>query len=167
MHLSEDVSGFAAARLDRLRGALAGRGVDVETHPGVTVVPPGTNRPSSGGHWKVFTPYQKRWLAETWRPVLPAPERLEIPGDLDPGEIPTLDDLVGAIGAVGHAPAPGLLRGGEREATERLRIWAAAIAAGLRGPSRRPGRRRHLAHLGRPALRMPVAPRGRDTAAGP
>ena len=125
VHLSEDVSGFAAARLDRLRGALAGRGVDVETHPGVTVVPPGTNRPSSGGHWKVFTPYQKRWLAETWRPVMPAPERLEIPGDLDPGEIPTLDDLVGAIGAVGRAPAPGLLHGGEREATERLRIWAA------------------------------------------
>ncbi|MDQ2677494.1 MAG: DNA photolyase family protein [Actinomycetota bacterium] len=133
VHVSEDVSGFATARLHRLRAALdgravggravGGRAVEVEAHPGVTVVPPGTNRPSSGDYWKVFTPYQKRWLAETWRPVLPAPDDLDVPAEVEPGALPTLGDLVDG------EPAPGLVAGGERAALERLRIWAAGSLA--------------------------------------
>ena len=120
VHLSEDVSSFAVERVGRLRASLAGPGVEVQVHPGVTVVPPGTNRPSSGGHWKVFTPYYKRWLDETWRPVLAAPEHIDSPSDLEAGELPTLDELTS------DTPAPELLRGGETAATERLRAWAAS-----------------------------------------
>ena len=125
VHVSDDVSAFAVERLGGLQVALSGRGVPLETHPGVTVVPPGTNRPSSGGHWKVFTPYHRRWLTETWRPVLPAPDRVELPDGLEPGELPTLADLLAPVGPVAGGPAPGLIRGGEQAATERLKAWAA------------------------------------------
>jgi len=44
--LSEDVSGYAQERERRLRRGLAGERVELETFPGVTVVPPGELAPA-------------------------------------------------------------------------------------------------------------------------
>jgi deoxyribodipyrimidine photo-lyase len=119
VHLSADVSGLAQRRDAVLRDALQARGVELQRHQGITVVPPGATAPSSGGDWKVFTPYYRRWLEHPWRPVLGVPAALVLPEGIDPGEVPTLAELAHGT------PSTGLVRGGETVALERLRSWAA------------------------------------------
>jgi deoxyribodipyrimidine photo-lyase len=81
--ISEDVSGYAQRREVRL-GRELGR-IPLEVFPGVTVVPPGLLTPSGGGdHFRVFTPYFRRWQSTDRRPVLPRPRRLSVPPGLDP-----------------------------------------------------------------------------------
>jgi deoxyribodipyrimidine photo-lyase len=115
--LSEDVSGYAQARERRLGRALAGARVGLETFPGVTVVPPGDLAPAGGDHFKVFTPYWRRWREEPRRPLLDAPERVPAPAGVDWGELPSLRDLVAG------PTAPELPAGGETAGRERLDAW--------------------------------------------
>lgn len=119
VHMSADVSGWARRRGAELADALGPLGIELQRHQGITVVPPGATTPSSGGDWKVFTPYYRRWLEHPWRPVLPVPERIALPDGIDPGGLPTLAELAHGT------PSPGLARGGETVALERLRSWAA------------------------------------------
>jgi deoxyribodipyrimidine photo-lyase len=121
VHLSADVSGLARRRDVALAEALGSRGVELQRHQGVTVVPPGATSPSSGGDWKVFTPYYRRWLEHPWRPVLGVPAALTLPEGVDTGEVPSLGELT-----VGD-PSPGLATGGETVALERLRAWTADL----------------------------------------
>lgn len=118
VHLSGDVSGWAIRRDERLRSELAPRGVQLHVHPGVTVVVPGATAPSGGGHWKVFSPFHRRWLEHPWRPVLGVPSTISMADGLAPGELPTLADLIDG------EPSPGLRRGGESMALADLRAWA-------------------------------------------
>ena len=67
----------------------------------------------------MFTPYHRSWTAAPWRPVLRAPRHVPVPGDLLPGELPTLADLVPG------EPSPQVVPGGERAGLSRLRAWAA------------------------------------------
>ncbi|MBR8741854.1 deoxyribodipyrimidine photo-lyase [Nocardiopsis sp. MG754419] len=116
VHLSEGVSRTAARRLDRLRAA----GLDARTHPGLTVVPPGDITPVSGDHYKVFTPYWRAWESSRWREVLPAPERVDLPAGIDPGETPTAEDLTrDGVGTLAEERRAG----GWTLARERLRAW--------------------------------------------
>jgi deoxyribodipyrimidine photo-lyase len=62
IHLASDVSGYANARLTRLRQAAASAGMTVLDHPGVTVVRPGALRPPGRAAYQVFTPFYRRWL---------------------------------------------------------------------------------------------------------
>jgi hypothetical protein len=78
--LSEDVSGYAQELERRLRRGLTGERVELDTFPGVTVVPPGELAPAGFEAFRVFTPYWRRWRVESRRPVLPAPERIVLPG---------------------------------------------------------------------------------------
>jgi deoxyribodipyrimidine photo-lyase len=117
VHVSEDVSAYAQARERRLAHALGGARIALETFPGVTVVPPRDVETSGGEHFKVFTPYWRRWRAEQWRPVLAAPTRVPAPGGVEWGELPALGDLVAG------RPAPELPRGGETAGRERLAAW--------------------------------------------
>src|SRR4051794_38198952 len=96
VHVADDVSGYAQARLGRLRAALQSERVLVEAHPGVTVVPPGDVAPPGSGFAKVFTPYWRKWRAHPWRSALRPPRSLSLPKRLDRGELPGLRDLTRA-----------------------------------------------------------------------
>lgn len=109
--LSEDVSAFSKRRLERLREALA---VEVRTFPGITVVPPSALETSSGGPYKVFTPYWRAWEERSLRPVLDIPERVSVPTTITVGQTPRPDELVAA------APSPELPQGGETAGLARL-----------------------------------------------
>jgi deoxyribodipyrimidine photo-lyase len=117
IHLSEDVSGFAQAREDRLRHAARRERLEVRSFPGVTVVPPGDLSPSGRtGPFRVFTPYWNRWRETARRSVLPAPE--SVPAhELPPGRLPEVRELTGGT------PAASLPRGGETEGRARLSAW--------------------------------------------
>jgi deoxyribodipyrimidine photo-lyase len=122
VHVSDDVSAYARERLDRLAAAVA---VPVERAPGLTVVAPGAITPGdSGNHYKVFTPYHRRWTEARHRPIESAPARLELPDGLDAGTLPELDDLVDG------ARAPDVVAGGATAGNRRLEAW---IDSGLRG----------------------------------
>jgi deoxyribodipyrimidine photo-lyase len=118
VHLSDDVSAHADRRLDRLRRGADRARVDVITHPGVTVVPPGEVVPVGGDHFRVFTPYLRAWHAVPWRACRPAPARLTLPPGLTTGRLPDGDALAGR-----GRPSPHLPRGGETEGRRRARAW--------------------------------------------
>ena len=115
--VGEDVSAYAQEREGRLRTALAGARIELEVFPGVTVVPPGDLAPAGGDHFRVFTPYWRRWREQPRREVLPAPERLALPEGVDAGPLPRLAEL--ARGRV----APELPPGGETAGRRRLEEW--------------------------------------------
>ena len=71
--------------------------------------------PTGRDHYRVFTPYWRRWQALPLRDVLPAPARVQLPPGLEPGELPTLRSLT-SLG-----PSPELEPGGERAAATGLR----------------------------------------------
>jgi deoxyribodipyrimidine photo-lyase len=111
--LSADVSGYAQARERRL---AAGR-VEVRALPGVAVVPPGELVPAGGDHFRVFTPYWRRWAGTELRPVRRAPRRLSTPNGLAAGRLPALARLASG------EPSPELPVGGEGEGRARLARW--------------------------------------------
>ncbi|MBS3940411.1 MAG: deoxyribodipyrimidine photo-lyase [Actinobacteria bacterium] len=118
VRLSADHSAYARRRLRHLREALRGSGVEVAEHPGVTVVAPGDLRPSGGAdHFRVFTPYWRRWETAARRTPVPAPEHVKLADGLDAGDLPAWDDLVGG------SRSPGVQTGGESAARQRLRAW--------------------------------------------
>lgn len=122
--VSEDVSGYAQERERRLRRALSGARIGLESFPGITVVPPGEVVPAGSGHYTVFTPYWRRWRVEPRRPMLPAPTRIPAPDSVEWGELPSREELVGG------ATAPDVPAGGEAAGRVRLDLW---LREGLAG----------------------------------
>ena len=112
--LGEDVSAYAQERERRLRATLAGARIELEVFPGVTVIPPGDLTPAGADHFRVFTPYWRRWREHPRRDVLPAPERIELPDGLELGARPELER---------GKPAPELPPGGETAGRRRLERW--------------------------------------------
>jgi deoxyribodipyrimidine photo-lyase len=117
VHCSADVSAFARAREATLARVAADAGATFHAHPGVMLVGPQQVRATGGGHFKVFTPYWRRWSQITPRPVLGVPDLPPLPADVDPGEIPSLTELT--VGT----PAPMLQPSGEQAARARLAWW--------------------------------------------
>ena len=117
IHVSDDVSAFAAARRSRLAVAAARDRIALEFHPGVTVVEPGAITPAHGDHFQVFTPYHRRWLAAPRRPVHGAPRRVELPAGVDSDCLPQLTDLVSGN------RSPAVAAGGETVARRALNPW--------------------------------------------
>ena len=115
--LSEDVSSYAQARERRLQAACERQGLVLNVLPGITVVPPGDLAPAGGDHYKVFTPYWRRWQLAPRRPLATAPRRVPVPGRLRAGRIPALADLV--PGTASEA----LPKGGESEGRRRMARW--------------------------------------------
>ena len=113
IHLSEDVSAHAGRRQRRLERER----IAVHAHPGVTIVPPGDLLPAGGDHFRVFTPYWRRWREEPLRPVDRAPAKLRLPTRLRRGELPRLGDLTRG------RTSPDLPAGGEDAARQRLARW--------------------------------------------
>ena len=117
LFVGEDVSRYAQQRLRGLRDRL-----EVRVENTVTAVAPGDLAPVGRDHFRLFTPYWRRWREEPRPPVLAAPARVAVPS-LDTGRLPEL----GRPGA--DRPSPGLPRGGEPEARRRLERWLADGAA--------------------------------------
>ena len=117
IHCSADLSAFARRREAGLAAVAHDLGASFTAHSGVMLVDPGLVRATGGGHFKVFTPYWRRWSQVTPRPVLGVPDLPPAPADLDAGTIPELGELTKG------SPAPLLVRGGEHAARERLAWW--------------------------------------------
>lgn len=107
LYCSADVSAFARRRLDGLRP-------DVRAFPGITVVPPGELRTSSGEHYRVFTPYWRRWRQLEPRPPLPPPEQVRSP-ELASVNLDTLD--------LAAPTSADLVLGGEAAGRKLLDAW--------------------------------------------
>ena len=117
IHCSADVSAFARRREAALEEVAREVGATFTAHPGVMLVEPPLVRATGGAHFKVFTPYWRRWSQVTPRPVLGVPDLPPTPDGLDPAPLPTLGDLTDG------AAAPLLAPGGEVAARERLAWW--------------------------------------------
>ena len=115
--VGEDVSAYAQERERRLRAVLAGARIELEVFPGVTVVPPGDLAPVGRDHFRVFTPFWRRWREHPRREVLPAPERVELPEGIEAGRRPEMRELLRGT------PAPNLPPGGETAGRRRLDAW--------------------------------------------
>jgi deoxyribodipyrimidine photo-lyase len=116
LHLSADVSGFARRRLEGLERLGEHLAIRIVEHPGVVLVEPGEVAPASGDHFRVFTPYWRRWVEHPHRTPVPAPDRVPTPS-ITAGDLPERADLVDGD------EAPDRLRTGERVARERVAWW--------------------------------------------
>ena len=122
VHLSADVSGYAQQREDALAHVCLEAGIQFEAHPGTTVVPPGAIVPGTDGeHYKVFTPYYRRWLAAPRRALVATPGRLTSPPGLDAGRVPVLSEVTSG------ARSPEVMAGGASEARRRLDAWVDVV----------------------------------------
>ncbi|MCC5949363.1 MAG: deoxyribodipyrimidine photo-lyase [Nitriliruptoraceae bacterium] len=121
LHLSRDLSGYASRRLagfeDMARDELGGA-LRVVTHDTVTVVPAGAVTPTSGDHFKVFTPYFRRWVQAGWREVVAAPATVPTPTTIATGAIPAIAELTDVDRLAGELPD-----GGETVARTRADAW--------------------------------------------
>jgi deoxyribodipyrimidine photo-lyase len=124
LHLTHDVSGYAARRERALADLAAERGMRFEAHPGITAVEPGAVTTGDGGHYLVFTPYHRRWSEAPVRTPVAAPDLVPAPDGVATGTIPALTDLTS------RARSPERPAGGESVARRRLEQWLDAGIAG-------------------------------------
>jgi deoxyribodipyrimidine photo-lyase len=114
--LTEDVSGYAQRRQQRLEQECEAHRISLRLFPGTSVVPPGGVRPGGGsGHYKVFSPYYRAWESAKWRDEVAAPQRIILPSEVSTGELPDA--------AAGESPkaSPGGETAGLRVLTSWLR----------------------------------------------
>jgi deoxyribodipyrimidine photo-lyase len=123
VHLSADVSSYAARRRRMLVDAAAVAGFHVLEHPGVAVVPAGELTPATSDHFAVFTPYWRRWAEAGHRDLAPSPARLATPSSVPAGDLPRWDELV-----TGER-SPEVIAGGETEGRARLEAWFGGAVA--------------------------------------
>jgi deoxyribodipyrimidine photo-lyase len=123
VHLTDDVTPYAQRRFERLEVAT-GRTVEVNRGPGLTIIPPGVLRPANGDHYRVFTPYYRRWLVTPRRQSLAAPLPLGRSSMTDRKRRTPRSELKATT------PATSVERGGEGAAAKRLEAWAAGPVAG-------------------------------------
>ncbi len=129
-----DVSPFSQQRDRAVAQALDAQGATLRLRPGVFVVDDlAAIRTGARTPYTVFTPFHRRWLRESRRPVLGGPDRLpQVPAELasDQGSVldglPVLDDLP----ALGELPPEGEFTPGETAARQRM---LAFVRAGVNG----------------------------------
>lgn len=107
--VAADPSTYARRRERRL-----GERVDLTVLHGPAIVPAGELHPAGADHYRVFTPYWRAWRGAPLRALASNTRAIRLPAGIDPGRLPTLDEL-------GHsAVSPGLPHGGESEGRRRL-----------------------------------------------
>lgn len=132
IHLADDVSGYAARRLAKLRALTRS---DVITHPGITIAGPAHPHPAGGGHYQVFTPYYRSWLAAPRRSLAAIPAKAILPAGAHANEVAKVAQLAELI-EPGHRQfgqrqsSASWQQGGESAGLARLRSWAADQLAG-------------------------------------
>ena len=122
--LSADVSRYAQRREERLARACRSARTDLRLRTTTTVVPPGALTPSDRDHYRVFTPYWRRWSELAPPRPQPAADHLRLPDGAEAGALPSLRELTR------RQPSPGRARGGEAAGRRRMRHW---LARGLAG----------------------------------
>jgi deoxyribodipyrimidine photo-lyase len=112
-----DSSSYAQSRERRLLSECAGARVMLRVVDTTSVVPPGDVVPEGRDHYRVFTPYWRRWRDIRLRSVGGAPRRLPALDDMECGDLPSLRGLARA------RPSSDLVGGGETAARRRLAEW--------------------------------------------
>lgn len=102
----------ASSYAQRRRRELA-RHLDLRLQNTLAVVEPGALAPAERDHYRVFTPYWRRWREVPMPRPLDPPARITVPDRLTRGDLP---------------PATRRFGGGETAGRRRLRAW---LAAGL------------------------------------
>ncbi|MEU6309345.1 deoxyribodipyrimidine photo-lyase [Streptomyces sp. NPDC047014] len=116
VHVAAGCSAFAHHREERLRHALEADGRRLYVHDGViTALPAGAVTPAGSDHFAVFTPYFRRWSAETLREPLAAPRVVRVPTGVRSEELPSRK--------AASPVSDGLADGGEQEGRRRLVRW--------------------------------------------
>lgn len=93
VHATEDFSGWARNRDDRVREALDDAGARLELHPGIAIASDlDAIRTKTGKPYTVFTPFSKAWATQERRPLLKAPKALATPRG-ERGDLPSLEAL--------------------------------------------------------------------------
>jgi deoxyribodipyrimidine photo-lyase len=100
VYLGVDASAYAQARRARLE-----RAIEVRVENTIAAVAPGELAPAGRDHYRVFTPFWRRWREMPLADPLDHPARLAVPRSLEPGAL--------------------LLEtgGGETEGRRQLRAW--------------------------------------------
>lgn len=94
VHWTEDLTPFARRRDRQVAERLAGSDVEAVEHPGSYVADsPERIFTKQGRPYTVFSPYHRAWLEAPRRAPAMRPDALEMPGEIDAGELPDLDDL--------------------------------------------------------------------------
>jgi deoxyribodipyrimidine photo-lyase len=114
---STDSSSYAQSRERRLLSECERSGVELRAVDTTSVVSPGDLAPDGRDHYRVFTPYWRRWRDAPLRSFEGAPRCLPALVGMEPGELPSLRDLTLA------PPSPDLAGGGETAARRRLAEW--------------------------------------------
>ena len=116
VYVSRDVTPYARARGVEVARALGEAGLELHAFPGLSVVDDVTAlRTKSGDRpYTVFSPFHRAWAALERREVMQAPRKIELPDDVDPGEVPSL----AALGL--ECESPEQASGGESAARATL-----------------------------------------------
>ena len=85
------------------------------TFPGVTVVPAGELRPAGSNHYRVFTPYWRRWASVAHRPPIDAPTRDRGAPRVEAPDLPAVLDV--------QPRSTELAAGGETAARRVMASW--------------------------------------------
>jgi deoxyribodipyrimidine photo-lyase len=86
-----DASSYARHRERR----LGRERVELRVENTVAAVPPGTLAPNGRNHYRVFTPYWRRWREEPLPAILDPPAQLTLPDGVAPGPLPFVHDSAG------------------------------------------------------------------------
>ncbi len=101
VHFTRDANPWATRRDRKVTEALAGAGVEAVPHPGNYIVDdPGAIVSGKGTPYTVYSPFAKAWREVERREMVPPPEEIEPVAGIEPGELPTCEDL-------GLTPDPG------------------------------------------------------------
>jgi deoxyribodipyrimidine photo-lyase len=112
---------------ERDRRVAASLHVPMVLHEGETLLPPGLLKTGAGEPYSVFTPFSRAFLAAaSIAPPQPAPARLPAL----PADVATASADIPGCQALGIAPNPRVLPGGESAARERLARFRARVARG-------------------------------------
>ena len=117
IYMSADVSAYASCRERRLSERCEEQRISLCMFEGINVVAPGQVVPAGGDHYRVFTPYFRRWSTVPRRVLERAPNRVRLPDKARLGRIPAAASL--GIGK----PSRDLPPGGESEGRRRLATW--------------------------------------------
>jgi deoxyribodipyrimidine photo-lyase len=108
--VGSDASAYAKRREERLARECRRARIELRVENTTAAVPPGELAPVDRDHYRVFTPYWKRWRAEPLA-TFEHPRRLALPAGIEPGRVPGVPE---------RSP-----RGGEHEGRRRLDRWLA------------------------------------------
>lgn len=119
-----DASAHAQRREARLERECRSARLALHLENSTAAVPPGELAPAERDHYRVFTPYWRKWREQSLAAAADPPRRLELPQAVEPGPLPSLRELTP------HRPSPNLPCARERAGRRRLGRF---VANGLRG----------------------------------